>query len=679
MRIKCFLLGLLCLLGTEVFAANATLDDMYNAANELIGNTTYTFFNFGGPDYGYRTKEWGTYGDLADSSRTWSDPDHQPIVNSMTGLIPSITYDVYVIAGGKVSTGTTEDWGVQVGFAPDEYSLVTVDIGDDATLTKYNLGLYNNGSSYPFREVQSSAASACMWAVLAGTVVTDESGNTTVYVNDCETININGSVGDRTWYDGLLLTPTASPNHPVPADGETGVAADNLTLSWLGGRDPNGLYISEGYYVYLGTSSDNLILLNTALLSADTSTYNVGAIDMNTTYYWQVEQAMDNGLGGVYGAGDPNNNLFGPVWSFSSVFSTPSITEEPVSQVVMAGETAEFSVGVDSISSPTVKWYYSADNATDTPADDAFLSTNEILTLTDVTVANEGFYYCVVNNDSNIPVSSATASLALGRLMAHWTFDQNDYVDGQYLDVSGENHPADPNGTPAFAAGQVNEGIDIVCNTGNGPSTGSWGTAGSWNPSEISGMVTISFWMNWGGPDNDYTEQIFLSKRSGVTLAEATQWQLSTATSNTLSLQSPTSLVQAHQILDPGKWQHIVVCCDGTTAVIYINGKPAASGSFTLGDAANATINLGGRNFANEPAGWMNGVLDEVKIFNYALSDVEVAKIFVADNPGSTVCVQSLKPQATYDINDDCVVNLEDVALLISNWLDCGIVPDCVD
>jgi hypothetical protein len=107
---------------------------------------------------------------------------------SLTGLTPSIGYDVYVVAAGKINTGASEDWGVRVGFAPNVYSLVTVDIGDDATLTKYNLGLYNNGTNYPFREDQGSANNACMWAVLAGTTERTNPSNLTVYINEIEGI-----------------------------------------------------------------------------------------------------------------------------------------------------------------------------------------------------------------------------------------------------------------------------------------------------------------------------------------------------------------------------------------------------------------------------------------------------------------------------------------------------------
>jgi hypothetical protein len=191
-------------------------------------------------------------------------------------------------------------------------------------------------------------------------------------------------------------------------------------------------------------------------------------------------------------------------------------------------------------------------------------------------------------------------------------------------------------------------------------------------------MLTISFWLKWDGPDSVYTEQVFISKRSSANLNDATHWQLTTTGSNTILLQSPNGYLSANGALVKGQWQYIAATFDGKTGVIYINGKLTASGNFALGNAADAMINLGGSNFNNVPGKWLNGILDDVKLYNYALSDLAVAQMYVADNPGSSVCVNSLKPAAAYDLNGDCIVNLGDFAILAGQWLDCGLVPDCV-
>jgi len=407
----------------------------------------------------------------------------------------------------------------------------------------------------------------------------------------------------------------------------------------------------------------------------NTGTYSLGTLETDTTYYWQIETALDQ-----YPAGDPNN-VFGPVWSFSTIPSVPIITMNPGNQVAEVGGTAEFSVAVESLTTPTYKWYSSVDPVNNTLADDIYLADTEVLSLTGLAVSSEGYYYCVVGNSSNTEVVSEVAGLAVKRLVAHWTMNAADYVDGQYLDLSGEGHHADPNGTPAFVSGKLAEGISVLRpDDTTGPTTDSWATAGTWNPSQYSGALSVSFWTNWDGTNTTNSEQAFIAKRSSANLADATQWQIikpASSVTSTMCLQSPTHAVFA-DALTPHQWQLITVTFDGTTARIYSNGVQKGGSNFQLGDAVDAMINIGGSSFDTVPARWMNGVLDDVKIFNYSLSDVEVAQMYVSGDPGSQVCVQSLRPAASVDLNNDCKVDLADFAVLAANWLDCGLIPDCM-
>ncbi len=363
--------------------------------------------------------------------------------------------------------------------------------------------------------------------VLIGQYLTTVANETvSIYINGLDTWGIE-NLDQRTRFDGVGFD-VAGPTVVSPVDGETGVAVDDASLSWIGGQDPNAV----GHYVYLGTASDALTCLNPdSKLPVNTGTYSIGTIEMNTTYYWQIEVSMENGQGG-YPAGDPNN-IFGPVWSFTTVFSIPIITEQPSYQVASTGGSAEFTVGVESLSTPTFAWYYSTDKATDTAGDDIFLSTDQTLTVSNVTIADEGYYYCRVNNESGTEVVSSPAGLGITRLVAHWSLDAADYVNDQYQDQSGEGHHADPNGTPAFVAGQLDEGISILRPDGSAvPATQSWASAGTWDPSEFSGMLTVSFWLKWDGQNTADSEQVIVSKRSSDSLGDATQWQVTRPGSN---------------------------------------------------------------------------------------------------------------------------------------------------
>ena len=65
-------------------------------------------------------------------------------------------------------------------------------------------------------------------------------------------------------------------------------------------------------------------------------------------------------------------------------------------------------------------------------------------------------------------------------------------------------------------------------------------------------------------------------------------------------------------------------------------------------------------------------LLDDVRIYNYALPATDIAQLYY-DATGTPACVS--KPAG--DIDDDCDVDLNDLAQLSADWLDCGLFPVC--
>ena len=281
---------LLCLAGSSVMAQNATEEDLVNAVTELIGPDEYVFFDHTGTAFevdGYRSKPFGTNGDLVDSGGGHGWSDNAEFTEAISGLMGSAEYNLYVIS---IARTDNDGWGVRVGFESLNYSLNALDIGHDDTLTKYNLGLYQNADErYPFRENQGSSTQACMHAVYVGTFSTDASGNANIYVDNVNGVEIDGVVGDRTMYDGLLVAPLQA-SDPEPANEATYVDLDS-DLSWV---SPG-----EGYAfdVYFGTEEPNDLLGNygpsftkvTAAPQTETTVAVPIVLDYLTDYYWVVE------------------------------------------------------------------------------------------------------------------------------------------------------------------------------------------------------------------------------------------------------------------------------------------------------------------------------------------------------------------------------------------------------
>ncbi|GJM35199.1 MAG: hypothetical protein DHS20C18_42000 [Saprospiraceae bacterium] len=88
--------------------------------------------------------------------------------------------------------------------------------------------------------------------------------------------------------------------------------------------------------------------------------------------------------------------------------------------------------------------------------------------------------------------------------------------------------------------------------------------------------------------------------------------------------------------LAPGEWKHVVMIHDGTKDRIYMNGVQVAEKDVT-GALNNTTFPLGIGYNPVDGGNFFDGVLDEVQIYNYALSAPDVADLYTAQSafPGT--------------------------------------------
>jgi len=89
--------------------------------------------------------------------------------------------------------------------------------------------------------------------------------------------------------------------------------------------------------------------------------------------------------------------------------------------------------------------------------------------------------------------------------------------------------------------------------------------------------------------------------------------------------------VASTTLLEPGKWYHIAGTYDGSTVKIYVNGRLEAQEKYSgLLRSDHAPVHLGGGKLYGTDWGnqfTVNGVLDEVMIWNRALAADEIASI----------------------------------------------------
>ena len=132
-------------------------------------------------------------------------------------------------------------------------------------------------------------------------------------------------------------------------------------------------------------------------------------------------------------------------------------------------------------------------------------------------------------------------------------------------------------------------------------------------------------------------------------------------------------------------WQHAVLVYNSVDEVIqlYLNGELIAE------DDADADVwaqvgplTIGAAMSAEEgKVDYFAGGIDDTRIYNYALTCVQVASLYTHDDfmPEAEVCCvdYSTDLSGSEDV-PDCRVDIYDLVAFVQNWwLECNMVPDC--
>lgn len=319
------------------------------------------------------------------------------------------------------------------------------------------------------------------------------------------------------------------------------------------------------------------------------------------------------------------SNSYGSVESASAeanVFETqpPLITQEPVSQSRYAGRTARFTVVATGGANLQYQWQF---NGADIPG-----ATGTTLTLNNISAANVGNYQVIVRNNVGT-TRSAVATLSVvtpnpgsyesavlaAQPMAYWrlgeasgstAFDYWGGFDGTYTDVA--------LGAAGAIAGDSNTAAEF-----NG--TGSFvGT-----PLSLNGLpqVTMTGWIRRGGTQDD---------RTGL-FGQNDLIEFGYIDNNTLQLWVDDFATPVNVSPNPfpdNEWDFLAVVINNGEMSVYANGAVAGSASLGSSDYGETPykFNIGGGGIFDAAGNYFLGGIDEVAVFNRALSDSQVANLY---------------------------------------------------
>ena len=482
---------------------------------------------------------------------------------------------------------------------------------------------------------------------------------------------------------------------PTPSNTEKNVATD-ATLKWY---NPTA-YAASKYVLNFRSGDPNW--LNPAFptvvspvvdldLDGDPATTEATmplVLENLKTYYWRVISTDPNTSGTPV-------DYAGSTWSFTTITAAPEIQTQPVTQRVLPGETATFTIGASSTTPLTYRWYASADNVAD-GGDTLLLSgINEaalnVPVNADVAAAilMPPYYYCVLDNGSAL-LTSNIVTLTVKRKIAHYTFDGNadDSAamphNGTWATLAQEQYDTGLIGSGAAVfTGDPNSYIILGSGLDTAPSANpaidgaNQGSTSYWFKSTSTAEMAIM------GSYNTLDNTNFQ-----VNLNKAFLGRISTYVGGGSRIWTKYLLEPAYHL--DGQWHLVTATWDSSIpeGIVYLDGMELGhsddDGKVTLTPFENPML-IGAQNNKGVVDLYFVGQLDDLKLYNYALSKTDVAGMYLAGFPDAKLCI--LPYASAFDIANadtelvvgdpgfvgDCSVDLFDFVALAANWLDCGI------
>ncbi len=453
----------------------------------------------------------------------------------------------------------------------------------------------------------------------------------------------------------IVVTLTSILVKPVsPTHNQIRVPISSI-LNW----EPGPTVTPTKYDVYFGTDPNemlpnyglNQIVSQQLITSVDP--LPGGDLEYATDYAWFVNVYEPN-------APDPDVMTVGPLWTFRTEPPEPKIDVHPQPVTVASGSSATFSVAT--FNAEIFTWYKVGEAVPLQNGGDISGADTNTLQIANVEQPDEGEYYCVVaNSTSEVTVQSNPARLLTHRLIAHWSFE-DDLMD----DISGfEGIYYDPNELnplpiPTFV--QLDEPNTLAGKA--------FQFEGDGRHIQITDSVDFFNFYPQGYTVNAWvktTQDGYGCLVSKQELDKSQGFLINHNADNAIStLRTIVDLGIPAGVMD-GQWHMITGSYDPLTGIVFLYSdgiQVAMSDPSEVTPETNSQPLIFGAATADGLNSPLLGYLDEVSLWTFSLSPTEVAQMY-ANMSHTAICYQ----RPTYDFNNDCVVDLNDFAIISSSWL----------
>ena len=224
-------------------------------------------------------------------------------------------------------------------------------------------------------------------------------------------------------------------------------------------------------------------------------------------------------------------------------------------------------------------------------------------------------------------IDSAKGQAVTKGLVSHWTFDQADMEGDTVKDVGGDNDGTIA-GDPQIVQGKVHQALEF---DGVGDYIGLPASA----INDLDGG-TIEAWIKL---DSNNEETITAKQHNGVNtyaifsvgyLGNPAGWP-DPNTAGKLYFHARNDInASSSSTLDNEQWYHVALTFDTSEANFYIDGSldDTVDGDFSVPADLNPTATSIGAWLGDGGGKYFSGAIDEVRIYDRALSEAEVAQNF---------------------------------------------------
>jgi len=220
----------------------------------------------------------------------------------------------------------------------------------------------------------------------------------------------------------------------------------------------------------------------------------------------------------------------------------------------------------------------------------------------------------------------------LADMIGYWPFDEGKGTEA--ADITGNGNDGTFNGAVEWVAGY--KGSAVYFDT-----AGERVVVGPLDPTAGTDAMTLAAWINWEGEGHSIEQQGIIGKRLGWDPGTTVKWFWQTNPAGDLLFRADSAgggggggLGWGNALLAPyaNEWTHVAVTWDNGATVQYINGEEVETGNITFIDTADDTpVTIGCVDSTNTES--FVGSIDEARIFNHALTQLEIQTIMLGEFP----------------------------------------------